>query len=284
VTFCQIMKQPFHVLALALAWCLMTSGAAHADAPAEPLAEADPWVASLGLKTWTNGWDSWFTSPTGTGVALGTRRYQVVQAAHSNIRTSVIPFASVRKGPVFGSLSLMQKTSYSLQDAGTPGGFDVNASRHEADGSLGWYIVPNLALTLGYKQLTQTYGSDRYRWAGPLVGVNGSATLAPGWALYGTVGLGSMKATFPAAQPDAQGRSSFHAGYRLGEFGVAHGVALDNPFLRSVAVTLGYRVQTVSTTGYALANTSPGGVSTINTRASLVDITQGLALSLSATF
>ncbi len=280
------MKHPVRVLALAL--CLMTTGAARADAPAqpaaEPLAEADPWLFSLGLKTWTNGWDSWFTSPTGTGVALGTRRYQVVQAVHSNLRTSVIPFASVRKGPVFGSLSLMQKTSYSLQDAGTPGGFDVSASRHESDGSVGWYIVPNLALTLGYKQLTQTYGSDRYRWAGPLLGVNGSATLAPGWALYATAGLGSLKATFPTAQADAQGRSSFHAGYRLGEFGVAHGMALDSPFLRSVAATLGYRVQTVSTTGYALANTSPGGVSTINTRASLVDITQGLALSLSATF
>ncbi|MEY4765137.1 MAG: hypothetical protein RI907_1810 [Pseudomonadota bacterium] len=264
--------------AWAVAWGL-------ALAPAVGLAdEPDPWLFSAGTKLWLNTWDSWSTHPTGTGVALGTQRYQVVQAMHSGTRLSVIPFASVRKGALFAAASFMQRTSYALRDAGTPGGFDVNADRQEADVSAGWYVVPNVALTLGYKQLTQTYGSDRFRWAGPLMGVNTSAAVAPGWALYATAGLGAMQAQFPQTQSDAQGKHSFRAGYRLGEFGIAHGMALDNPWVRSLAFTAGYRVQTVTTTGYGLAQTAPDGSSTLNTRGSLVDTTQGLALSLSAAF
>jgi hypothetical protein len=246
--------------------------------------DSDPLIFSAGLKTWTHAWDSWITSPTGTGVALGTLRYQVVQSVHSNLKTSATPFASVRQGRWMASLSHMQETSYTLQDASTPGGFGVSATRQETDASAGYYVLPTVALTLGFKRLNQDFGADRYQWSGPLLGSSASAPVAPGWSLYGTVGLGRLQARFPESQRDAAGHSRFGASYRLGEFGVAHGIPMDGGFLRAVAFTLGYRTQTVVTSGYALAVSQADHSTSVNSRTDLVDTTQGLALSLSAAF
>ncbi len=265
--------------------CLASLAPAWAQSSSpEPEPDSDPFIFSAGLKTWTHGWDSWITSPTGTGVALGTLRYQVVQSVHSKLKTSLTPFASVRQGHWMASLSHMQDTNYSLEDASTPGGFGVSASRRETDVIAGYYLLPTVALTLGYKRLNQDFGADRYLWSGPLLGSSASASVAPGWSLYGTVGLGRLQARFPDSQRDAAGHSRFGASYRLGEFGIAHGIPMESGFLRAVAFTLGYRTQTVVTSGYALAVSQADHSTSVNSRAELVDTTQGLALSLSAAF
>jgi hypothetical protein len=263
-------------------WLAASCGLSTAWAQADP--QADRLNLTLGVKTWSNSWDSWVTSRTGTGVALGTQRYQIVQAVSSGVRTSVTPYASLRHGRFFESVSMMQRTDYSLQDAGTPGGFVVRASRREADFNSGYSVLPNVAVTAGYKQLTQTYGQDRYRWAGPLVGVSGNASIAPGWSLYGSAGLGSLRANLPDSQKDSAGNTRFRATYRLTEFGIAHGLPGGGGFLRSIALTIGYRSQTVVTRGYGLAVTDPGGGFVGNTYGKLVDTTQGLALSIGFAF
>jgi hypothetical protein len=239
---------------------------------------------TVGVKLWVNSWDSWVTSPLGTGVALGTSRFQTVQSVNSSTKVSVIPSVSYRRGDFFGALSMMTKTSYSLPDAATPGGFDVNASREEVDFNAGYFFLPGVALTLGAKQLTQTYGPDKFRWRGPIVGISGSAGVSEGWALYGTAGIGFMKAKFPTSQSDIYGKTSFNADYRVGEVGLAYTSPLPSSFIKSVVLTVGYRAQYVSTKGYGLAVTDPSGTSTPNTKADLKDTTQGPAVGVVAVF
>lgn len=274
----------FSVLGTGLAPMLVAAQAA-APAPA-PTDDSAPSALSVsaGIKLWPNNWDSWVTSRTGTGVALGTLRYQTVQAVGSGTELSSIPFASVRYADFFGSVSVMTRTRYSLLDTSTPGGFEVSASREEVDFNTGWFVIPGLALTAGYKRLTQVYGPDSYRWRGPIVGVSGSAGLSGGWALYGSAGVGFLKASFPAVQADASGKTSFNAAYRLGEFGLAYGMAPDMSTIRSIVGTVGYRVQNVATKNYGLAVTDPQGGFTPNATADLKDTTQGLVLSLNVSF
>jgi hypothetical protein len=114
--------------------------------------------------------------------------------------------------------------------------------------------------------------------------VSGNASIAPGWSLYGTAGLGSMRATLPEFQKDSAGNTRFRASYRLTEFGIAHGRPGGGGFIRSMSFTVGYRSQTVITRGYGLAVTDPGGGFVGNTSSKLVDTTQGLALSVGVAF
>ena len=257
---------------------------AQATAAADEAPKQAPLSFSVGVKLWANTWDSWVTSRTGTGVALGTLRYQTVQAVGSETKLSAIPFASLRYKDFFGSVSVMTRTRYSLLDTATPGGFEISASRKEVDVNTGYFVLPGLALTAGFKQLTQVYGPDSYRWRGPIVGVTGSAGLSGGWALYGSAGIGFLKADFPAVQADASGKTKFNADYRLGEFGLAYGTVPEVRFVKSIVGTLGYRLQNVATKGYGLAVTDPQGGFTPNASVSLKDTTQGPVFSLNVSF
>jgi hypothetical protein len=237
-------------------------------------------LPSFSIRAWANTWDSWVTSPKGTGVALGTQRYQIVQAVNGGTRTSIIPVVSVRHGNFTDSLSVMPRTNYSFQDAGTPGGFIVRASRSELDFNSGYRASRNITLTAGYKRLIQTYGPDAFVWRGALFGINAHADLGSGWYLYGSAGLGYMKAILPESQKDAEQRSRFNAGYRIGEFGMGFNPDIGGNFIKSTVLTIGYRTQTVTTRGYTLGTTDPTGNSTTpNAKTSLIDTTQGLAAS-----
>lgn len=239
---------------------------------------------SAGIKLWPAEWDSWVTSPRGTGVALGTSRYQTVQAVGSSSRWSTIPFATVATQDYFASLSAMTRTNYSLQDAGTPGGFEVAASRREFDLNGGYYILPDLAVTLGYKRLVQTYGGDEYKWTGPIAGLSARAPLTSGMALFANASIGRMQAHFPAAQTDIQGNRSFAAQYRLGELGLVYFPTWQTRWPKTLLITFGYRAQHVTTRRYALAVTSDQGVSSFNTHADLKDVTQGFVLGVAGGF
>ncbi|MEX8519220.1 MAG: hypothetical protein AB3X44_11980 [Leptothrix sp. (in: b-proteobacteria)] len=245
----------------------------------------EPLKVTLSVKTWTNTWDSWVTSPKGTGVALGTQRYQIVQAVNGGTSTSVIPVLSLRHGKFRETVSVMTKTNYTLQDAGTPGGFLVRASRREIDFNSGYAATPNLTLTAGYKRLTQTYGPDTFEWHGPLLGINANAEIGSSWYLYGTAGIGYMKAKLPQSQKDAEGHTRFNAGYRLGEFGLAFSPDFGSEVPGNLLLTIGYRMQTVTTRDYSLGSTDPqGNPPSPNVTTKLVDTTQGPVLSLLLTF
>jgi hypothetical protein len=239
---------------------------------------------TVGLKLWSSAWQSWVTNPQGTGVAVGTTRYQTVQLIEGKDQIAYMPALNYRAGRWLLAGGAMSTTQYALRDMAAPGGFDVRSSRSELDLTAGYAIVPNLYFTFGTKTLRQTYGADRFRWRGPFIGLSGSADLGGRFYIYGNVSGGVLRAQFPAAQRDANGRTRFTAEYRLGEFGLAYAPNLSWQFMRSPVLTLGYRSQYVATKHYALAATVVGTTPTVNGYTSLYDTTRGLAAGLAVQF
>jgi hypothetical protein len=168
------------------------------------------------------------------------------------------------------------KTTYSLGGDVSPttgGLFALSASRKEIDGNLGYYVLPSVALTVGYKQIDQDFAEPNlpYRWRGPTVGVAASAALRGPLAIYGTFVYGRLKLDSPVA--DVAGNSHFNADYLLGEWGLAYGIR--TPLSRlSFTVTAGYRVQIVSTRKFDVS-TGFDGYQPVDVH----DITQGPAVS-----
>ena len=239
---------------------------------------------NAGVKVWGTAWSSWVTGPKATGVALGSLRYQTVQAVGSSAQWSVIPFANLRVNDFFVSTSAMAPTHYTLRDAATPGGFNFPASRREFDVNAGYYVLPGLAVYGGFKELRQSYGPDTFKWRGFLLGLNGSAPLSKGWAFYGNMAIGHMRAYFPSSQADITGRTQLPTTYHLGEFGLAYIPPWIDKYSTPALLTIGYRAQQASTQGYALAVTDTSGASVTNTSTTLNDTTQGWVVSLVVNF
>lgn len=252
--------------------------------PVEAQPDAGDRQLSVGLKVWTAAWDSWITSPKGTGVALGTSRYQIVQTVSSDAEVAFIPVVSYRRKNLFVSMSAMSRTSYTLQDAAVPKAFAVPASRKELDVNIGYYLLPGLAATVGVKGLEQTYGTDAYRWHGGTIGLNGSAVIAQGLAIYGSGSVGRMRARFPAIQADAHGQRTFNASYAVNEVGLAYALPWRPLTVRYALVFVGHRAQFVKTHKFGLAVTDAHGVSRFNVSTDLSDTTRGYVVGAMVNF
>jgi hypothetical protein len=221
---------------------------------------------------WETTWESWIVVP--TPFNGGSR--EVIETINSNTKLAVIPQLSVRYGNWLGTVSALTSTDYSL----TPSwGSSLSASRYEIDGNFGYYVLPGLALTVGYKQIEQKFGGT-FKWHGPTVGGSGTAGLGHGFSLYGTVGVGFMKAELPF--PDGADQTSLNATYLLGETGVAYSFGSLGAVIRSLNITLGYRSQTLTTRGFGLANTST--TPTTVSRQDVRDSTYGPTLSFVGAF
>jgi hypothetical protein len=270
-------------LAALLVQCFAAAGAAAAQ-PTAP-EDASAWRASAGVRLWAARWDSWNVNPIATGVAVGDDRYEVVESRRGNQKLAAVPFASLRYGGFFVSASAMTTTDYTLSEAATPGGFEVQSSRSERDLNLGYVFSTGIGITLGSKQIDQRFGPDKYRWRGPVLGLSASSSLAGSWGMYTSVGLGSLKARFPIA--DIDGRTRFDTAYGVVETGLTYAIPSPTSAVRSLVLTAGYRAQRVATRDYALAvipSTVSAQAPRRNTSGDLVDTTQGLVIGLQGSF
>jgi hypothetical protein len=246
-----------------------------AQALAIQVAWSDDLQFTIGAKVWANEWSSW--SPTDS--RNNNTTFQTIQSIASNTHVAVIPQVSARYENFLATASYFYDTTYSL-------GGDINsttaelsalsASRKEFDGNIGYYILPSLAVTVGYKQIEQDFTPLLYKWAGPTVGLAGSASLRGSFGMYGTFAYGRLRLTAPV--PDAAGDTHLDADYILGELGLSYGVGTPLSHL-SFSVTAGYRAQIVSTRKYAVY-TGFSGYAPVDVH----DVTYGPAVSVLARF
>jgi hypothetical protein len=241
---------------------------------------------TVGAKIWANEWTSW------TPVQTSSAPIDVIQSISSNTHVAVIPQVNVFYGRWLAAASYFVGTDYSL-------GGDINpvvpgqlsaliATRKEADANVGYYLLPGLALTLGYKQIQQNFvhvaNPEFYKWTGPTIGVLASAPLQGGpFAMYGTFAYGRLG--LHASEPDLTdptlkqfARHYFNADYFLTELGVSYGWQTPMKGV-ALSVTCGYRVQVVSTRKFNL-ETGFGGFQPVD----LHDLTQGPAFSVLVRF
>lgn len=212
----------------------------------------DPGVSvSVGARAWYTEWTtfSYFVDEnTGENLAL-------TEISASN-KLAILPIISVRYGDFLGSVSGFPSTRFSFDDGGS-------GTREEFDANVGYFVMPGLALTLGYKKVSQSDGPNRYRPAGPVVGVSANAPLDGAWSLYGSLGVGRLKT--PGGD-----KIDFEADYRLTELGLAYTLN-GNRMPRIWTFTAGYRIQVMSSKDAFVAQDGR-------------DTTQGFTLGAMATF
>jgi len=220
---------------------------------------------TVGTKVWVNEWSSWST-PTIGGQAA-------VVPIDSSTKVSLIPVVSLRFRDFYASFSTLLNTSYTLSGQAQN---SIDASRKEFDANLGYYVLPGLGVSLGYKSLSQVFGGASYRWTGPTVGATLTAPIQGGFAGYGALGVGFFKMSLPAADLNSSVNGDLNANYAIGEIGLAYGAAgIATIAVTSTAFTLGYRFQAVRTKDYKVRAAT--GTS-VNGSTDLSDVTQGPAL------
>jgi hypothetical protein len=232
------------------------------------------WSYGLGVKAWANEWTSWEVNR----VQVGSSSLQALSPVNGT-GVSFIPVVSVRHQRAFASASYMAATHYALENSlGTR-----DASRKEVEANVGYDVLPGVALSAGFKQLSQNVGGE-FRWRGPTVAATFSAAFLSGLNAYGTFGIGRLNVRLPA--PDAAGATSLNADYTLSEVGLAYSWGRSaSSSAPSVALGLGYRAQTVRTRGYALsAQPTGGGPATVYAHDDARDFTQGLTLTAILSF
>lgn len=237
------------ILAAALpAFFFAASGAAAAE-------ESEPKNLSVtvGLKAWANEWQSWNTP--------GSPQFGAANAVALN------PSVTVKYKNVFVSAGVMPKTNYDVPIS--TNGTTTPASRREMDVSAGYYVHPQVAVTLGYKQITQTWGTTDYIWKIPAVGVSLAAAIQnTRMFMYGNAAVGwAFVSTNPSTTATIWNLKG--GTYTTSEIGVGYSV------LPSFRLTLGYKYQICPTSTEVQKNT---------TRITMTDSTRGFVFGGSYTF
>ncbi len=196
--------------------------AAFGAAPAQ--AQDTGLAFTVGARAWYTDWTTFSYYP-GTP---GTDPVALTQVSAKD-KLAIMPTASVRWNDWFASISGMPSTRFSFDD-GTDG------RRSEFDVNAGYAVMPNLALTLGYKRVSQSGSAGRYRPGGPVLGASANAPLGSGVSLYGSLGIGRLR----TPSGDAIG---FKANYQLAEVGLAYTLNADKP---RWTLTGGYRIQVMN--------------------------------------
>jgi len=236
------------ILALAALACLFGAAApAHAD---DVQVGKDAYM-NVGMKLWLNTWQ---TNLTGSG-----RNWN--QLTEGPV-AGVIPNLAFRYKQMFVSGSYMVTPDYTFPTqtnyVGSSGVLDtsnIKASRKEADLNFGYYVIPQVALTIGYKGITEKfkvtssvngYSENSVYLNGVTFGVNGSAPIGGGWSVYGSGVGGFMAVTYLPSAPYTDS-----AIYEASELGFAYHLK-DSGFTG----TLGYKFQLIQTSINSLNSTA----------------------------
>jgi len=218
------------------------------------------WSVTVGVKAWYNQWDT--SIPAGT---LDANSYYGISNISRPQRWAFIPNLAVRYKDYFVSGGYFTKTSYSFPEVFFSGTrVSLRADRTEADLNLGYFVVPQFALAVGYKKVKQDYDisfpdssaatiTSTTKYNGLTVGMIASGPIGGGFSLYANASSGRTHAKY------SDGGSS-HGWYGSSELGLAH------PIAKGAVLSLGAKYQVLNT----------GGVGR--------DVTTGLILGANYTF
>ncbi len=269
---------------------VLGSGLAHA-APTE---SGTVWVAnhfgkdfgvSVGIKFWSNQWDS----PFELEGLVGSTEASTIYTFESKTEVAGIPTFLVRYRNFFLGGSYLPETEYNFDtqvlDFSGRVLADLKAEREEWDLNLGYFITPNLALSVGYKDLTRTLFfsgditvEDQWEISVPIIGLAAAAPVGLGLNLYGNLAYGQ------AEVDELFGRLplELEGDYYFGEVGLSYSVPLDGS-LSAFTVSAGYRFQRLDL-HYTSIGANANDPFPLGSSGDLNDSTHGVVFNLSATF
>ncbi|MEK6743370.1 MAG: hypothetical protein AABZ15_07170 [Nitrospirota bacterium] len=208
---------------------------------------------AIGMKFWFNTWQS---AQGSNGAQQGTN----VQSYISDSNVAFTPSISLKIKDFFVSTSFLGAPEYTFPEYSdtivitsgpTTTAYTLNhkttATRTESDTNIGWYVTPNLALTLGYKivnlEITDKRSGtgllsrtviDKATYTGPTIGFIGSVPIGEGFGLYGNLALGKMDMEYQG------GTTTYDADYVSTEIGVGY-----KEKSMPLSFTMGYRFQSI---------------------------------------
>ncbi len=207
------------------------------------------WHVTVSGKLWANSWNGW--------TSAGNNGTNSVVASN----TPFIGGVTARYKDFFVSGNYSPSTNYDFSSFTGQGTY----SRKEMDLNVGYYLVPQVALAAGYKEVDMTYSAfSTWKYKFAIVGINGVSRINDTRAfMYGNggFGVGTVSSTYAP-----------FAGYGAG-----------NPTYESIEAGFGYSITNnlVGTIGYKYQQIS---LSFANWAAKARDITTGYMFGLAYTF
>lgn len=249
---------------------------------------------SVGFKLWNASWSSYLPAPIAGVDSKGQPvPGEIFDTAEGERRTNVLPVFSIRhdRWVLSGSYGRYTSNFHAVTSpvVVAPGTNLITTRtdhfvRREADITLGYYVTPELAVSLGYKDADESRDISlgvapkfapflSNKASGVLVGAAGSFPIIGQLRLYtqGAYGPARLKTRF--ADPSLP-NIDVNGQYLIGELGLSHPIFAGNNWLRGANLALGYRTQTVKADSRGTLN---------NGERKLRDVRDGLVLSLSAT-
>jgi hypothetical protein len=240
---------------------------------------------AIGLKFWFNTWQS-------ANGSFGSQQGSNVQTYVSDPNVAFIPSISLKIKDFFISTSYLGAPEYSfpeytdtivLRSGPTYSVYTLDhkttATRTESDTNIGWYVSRNLALTLGYKIVTQEITDkqsgtglasqtvvSKPTYAGPTIGFIGSVPMGGGFGMYGNLAFGKLDMKYQ------DGPTTYKADYVSTEIGIGY-----KEKSMPLSFTVGYRFQSIEQKLPAYQIGGPG------TPVS-PDVTKGLTLGINLIF
>lgn len=246
---------------------------------------------SIGAKVWHSSWLSYLptvyagVSPDGTrGLA------DSIDAVEGTRETDILPTIGVRYKDYLLSASVARYTGdfEALHTAVIcPCGQNLltsrvdHFSRKESELVLGYFVTPNVALSVGYKAATEDRvtrlgipgsapSSVTNRVRGILVGAAASFAIEGRWRFYGNFGYGPAKVKTDFSDP-AFARINADGRYVISEIGINYSLPFSTTLMKGAVAGLGYRSQSFRT-----RSESPG----YGDRRDFRDVKDGIVLSL----
>jgi hypothetical protein len=247
-------------------------------------------MLAVGTKVWITEWNTW-RAPNVRGADRGQNIQTLTSGSSSE--TSPIPSLTARYKSFFLTGSYLAETDYSFPTQSqvydfvdNAGGHNVaklaykfSGQRREWDVSLGYQILPYLAVTAGYKEIRQKFGdlsclasivvpdTNRFAnrdclgtapqaatvtYAGPTLGISGAAPIGKGFGLYGNFAYGWLAANYRADSRAGGDKGVTDVDYYVGELGLTYthlmkSLPIHLP-LTSATAYAGYRYQTYEST------------------------------------
>lgn len=222
---------------------------------------------TVGLRVWNAAWSTGL--PTAYAVVTPGGAPAIAESldnVQGKRRTEAFPSVAMRKDKFLASASYARfSTDFYAADTSVigPNGMNVKTSRtdhldrKESDITAGYFITPNVALSLGFKYAREDRTSAIALGGGPqpvvdntaralLLGAAAAFPIQQNLLFTGQIAYGPARIKTNYADPALRDDTN-SARYLISEIGVAYALGIKSAYFRSASIGLAYRTQLVKT-------------------------------------
>jgi hypothetical protein len=225
------------------------------------------WKIMYGLKVWENEWS--------LPVELRAGDKPFILEYESDTAITYIPTLLVFYHNFFISGSYLLDTEYDFSDQqiknyisdedgdlGFLQNIDMSGSRKEWDLNIGYFLTPNIAVSLGYKNLerdltlTSTVESTPILMKSlyplsvhaPIIGLTAYASVTDKLNFYGNLAYGWLGGDATYEATDFKNNLDVDGSYVFGELGFGYAIPFELKYASTVTINAGYRFQRLDMT------------------------------------